>query len=673
MKSHPFAWTAAAMFLVGVASAQTGFPDVPQNHWAYEGLARLRADGLLSGYPAGLFNGAHVLTRYEIAVAMAAAYHTLADRDDDLDLRLRRLEESEAHTSDDVSSRVLALESGMAVVQSLARDIAVLRMALASFGAEYRSLGFDTASMRASLAAFEGSRLSQIEGSPLPFKVSVDESLIGIGGYGTGGQFGLTVDGRLTGLSRNATGQPYPVGADKDSSIFQDLDLNVTSTKDGEASPQWGAMVSAGDVVGGSAFGDMSTTPNTGTNMGNIGFREAPTSVVLDEAWLKWVGRPHSKFDSATVGRQGYQISPYFYRRPDPAAPYFSGSRWSNGDWSFDGAKGRLRVGAAYFDLFGGRTSDEQAIGGGQIQPLTAGRVVTAVDQVAVNAGTNFGLSPGAVSVDQEFGARGHVDFRGGRLDAAYVWMSSDNYFNGTTGTLAAPPDNVVPDGVRLYGLDANEIISRVKLSGAYGRTDVFVGGDAYVKGNDDAYWLSIARDWPDVGVKAGYEYIAPLYGAPGDWGRLGTWWNPTDVKGWSVDAWWKTTPVLKLSANGQWLTDSGAQITDSLAALDQMTDRISDYNLMIDWSALPRGDVTLGYEAMEAKGLWGNGAGNGVPSDNAPYEHWWNVGISWRPASTVQWSLLWQTSRANLANGFLGDLIVARGGLISSQLTIHF
>jgi len=39
------------------AVAQDNFPDVPENHWAYKDLARMKAEGLLVGYPDGLFRG----------------------------------------------------------------------------------------------------------------------------------------------------------------------------------------------------------------------------------------------------------------------------------------------------------------------------------------------------------------------------------------------------------------------------------------------------------------------------------------------------------------------------------------------------------------------------------------------------------------------------------------
>ena len=61
-----------AVGMTAPAFAQDQFPDVPANHWAYEALARMKRDGLLVGYPDGLFRGGRPASRYELAVAMHA-------------------------------------------------------------------------------------------------------------------------------------------------------------------------------------------------------------------------------------------------------------------------------------------------------------------------------------------------------------------------------------------------------------------------------------------------------------------------------------------------------------------------------------------------------------------------------------------------------------------------
>jgi hypothetical protein len=57
--------------LAGVRSTgETGtgmFPDVPENHWAYEAVKSLGEKGLIEGYPDGNFGGDRSLSRYEFA------------------------------------------------------------------------------------------------------------------------------------------------------------------------------------------------------------------------------------------------------------------------------------------------------------------------------------------------------------------------------------------------------------------------------------------------------------------------------------------------------------------------------------------------------------------------------------------------------------------------------
>uniref|UniRef100_UPI002598C8FD YadA-like family protein n=1 Tax=uncultured Mitsuokella sp. TaxID=453120 RepID=UPI002598C8FD len=43
------------------------FPDVPENHWAYEAVTRLAGNDIVQGYEDGKFHGERTMTRYEMA------------------------------------------------------------------------------------------------------------------------------------------------------------------------------------------------------------------------------------------------------------------------------------------------------------------------------------------------------------------------------------------------------------------------------------------------------------------------------------------------------------------------------------------------------------------------------------------------------------------------------
>ena len=60
-----------AFAVLPLRAPATPFADVPANHWAYQAIASLAADGLIDGYPDGSFKGDRPLTRYEMAAVVA--------------------------------------------------------------------------------------------------------------------------------------------------------------------------------------------------------------------------------------------------------------------------------------------------------------------------------------------------------------------------------------------------------------------------------------------------------------------------------------------------------------------------------------------------------------------------------------------------------------------------
>ena len=76
--------TAMVNALVGVKSetdTTTMFPDVPENHWAYEAVEAMAKSGLVKGYPDGEFKGDRTMTRYEFAQIVYNAIQAGAEVD----------------------------------------------------------------------------------------------------------------------------------------------------------------------------------------------------------------------------------------------------------------------------------------------------------------------------------------------------------------------------------------------------------------------------------------------------------------------------------------------------------------------------------------------------------------------------------------------------------------
>jgi hypothetical protein len=108
------------------AVAQDNFPDVPETHWAYKELARMKQEGLLVGYPDGLFRGGRPASRYELAVAIHAVwsnlrgqFDSLKGQIDDLSSRLGNMA-----TKDDLNALRDAISALQAQTKANSDDIA---------------------------------------------------------------------------------------------------------------------------------------------------------------------------------------------------------------------------------------------------------------------------------------------------------------------------------------------------------------------------------------------------------------------------------------------------------------------------------------------------------------------------------------------------------------------
>ncbi len=105
------------MIGLGRAGLATPFSDVPANHWAYQYIQSLAADGIIDGYPDGTFKGDRPLTRYEMAVVVARAVAKLQENQsgvskEDLE-KLQKLIDALKDELDALGVRVTNLEDSL--------------------------------------------------------------------------------------------------------------------------------------------------------------------------------------------------------------------------------------------------------------------------------------------------------------------------------------------------------------------------------------------------------------------------------------------------------------------------------------------------------------------------------------------------------------------------------
>src|SRR5579862_797227 len=376
-RTFKYALSAALSALIIVpALAQDNFPDVQESHWAYKDLARMKAEGLLVGYPDGLFRGARPASRYELAVACHAVWANLKGVVDGLNSQIADLTSKLGNAAskedvDNLRSQIDALKAEQDRIKN--EDIASLRKMADEFRAELTKLGADVDAMKKDLDDMKG-KVNWLWQHKLPFDISGSSDFLMIGGYSlntANGGFGVTVDDRPEGVKRDGSG--LPGGFPEDMSILHENALNIVTNND--SGPTLHATMVMGNMLGSDSF----SSSISGLAFGNqsMVFPGTPFS----EAVESWYFQDFNvTFDSsmlglglnANLGRTGYKISPYIFQRPD-TTPYYANDRWDDGRWMFDGGILGFKFGGAHLDVFGGRNSSQTDTAFDGLQPMFAG------------------------------------------------------------------------------------------------------------------------------------------------------------------------------------------------------------------------------------------------------------------------------------------------------------
>jgi len=76
----------AAMLAMAIPAMAGPFTDVPTDHWAYDAIDKLQAEGFVEGYPDGTFRGNRSFTRYEMAMVVARIWDRLVSELNSLEM-----------------------------------------------------------------------------------------------------------------------------------------------------------------------------------------------------------------------------------------------------------------------------------------------------------------------------------------------------------------------------------------------------------------------------------------------------------------------------------------------------------------------------------------------------------------------------------------------------------
>jgi hypothetical protein len=638
----------------------TPFPDNKEGHWAYDALNRMKKEGILVGYPNGMYLGSRLATRYEMAVAINAAYNNLRTITDGLGKQLSDLSDKVNNMHEGVSpadlqalkDQIKDLQDQVASTKSYGDDIRDLRAMADKFGKDLAALGVDVDDMKKNLDGL-AKRVTALENNKLPVMIHGDVNFFGAGGYSTSHNFGLTVDGRPTGVARGALA-PGGVGADKDVTFMHEAAFDISGTN--EHGPKWHVVAVVGNMLGDGGFGGSGNSGVGGgagapfgtqsTLMTGRNFGEGVESVYIQTASASFMAGMDGMPFSLTAGRFGLKLGDYILERPD-YTPYYKNNRWDNGEYDVDGLKLGFKFGGVKLDIFGARTSDQTDSLGVQVQPMFAGP----------GGPTVFGSSVGGGQVDELAGVHAWVPLgSNGSVDLSYLMLAS-----AVTGfaTVAGVGNEIMDWGGDLHW----KFNDKFNLRAGYSRTDVYYNSHSLLSKDDQRLTGMLGYHGDKWGLSAGYDYIEPYFGAPGYWGRIGTWWNPVDIEGFDIKGHLTLSDALSLHAGYRYVTGTG-RVPGGLTTHDKITALTAELKYKFGSAST----LTLGYE----NDMYNNAGGTA-----SPYEAWYNIGYDYAVSHDSMFSVLWQISDYN-GKSQAGFTLPwggtrAQGGLITTQFSVKF
>ncbi|MHB8636776.1 MAG: S-layer homology domain-containing protein [Fimbriimonadaceae bacterium] len=669
----------SAVFVVpAFAQSDTPFPDTKENHWAYEAVTRLKAEGILVGYPNGKFIGGRLATRYEMAVAINAAYTKLkaltdglSKQIDDINGKITELQNKGGPSQADFDALKAALndlKDQVDGMKSYGQDIADLKKLTDQFAKDLASLGVDVDDLKKGLAGLD-KRVTALEKRKLPIDISGEVNTVSLNGYSQSG-FGIDEAGRPNGVGRGPVAPGgmggHPVGADQDFTFLHEVALGFKTTNDtgakGEATIVVGDMMGASPAALNNAPGAMAFSQVSQGAAAPYG--EGQEAVYLQKAFVSYDWAAAGFTGSGRAGRIPLKLGKYILERPD-FTPYYHNKRWDNGNYDVDGFMVGGKFGGVGVHVFAARAGTSTDSAGNPVQTMVAGSSIAAARANGLSA--TYGNTAPFMTVNQLLGANLWLPIgKSGNVSLDYVLLDSNTF----------TPDASLPAGnsanrIAVWGGDASFKFGMIKVWGGYSRSDVYFNNHSLLTKNNQRMTGYAGYKGDKWGVSAGYRYIEPFFGAPGYWGRIGNWWNPTDIEGVDAAAHLDVMSAFTLKGTFEYYTGTG-KVSAANGGLQTST-KITRFTAGLSHKFGSSTTVDLGFEENDFKAPGVTGT---------PHERWYNIGAKYDFSDKTSFSVLWQISDYNGAGNAAFALPfntnnsggnIARGGLITTQFSVRF
>jgi uncharacterized protein (UPF0335 family) len=604
-----------ATSLVAPAMAQDQFPDVPDNHWAYEALKNLK-DKVLFGYPDGLYRGNRPLSRYEFAVAINQLHQLLAGRISGLEDQVKTLE-GMIKGQDNSGMAGLRDQLGALTkrVDTLEGGHAELKKLVGEFEKELASLGVDVDALKKDVADLDA-RLKKLEAAKPSVLISGDVTLNILAGHSSSGLFGVTQDGPVVGIGKPGTAYAgQPVGVTRDLNVLHEVGLTLAGTN--EEGPKW-----TGTFVVGNMFNNQ--LGGVGTFADNVNdIYVHNLQVTFDSAFL-------GQNFGATLGRVGARLGKYQFAKPDTSVD-LEHSRYDDGKFYWDGGILNFNFGKASLTVLGGRNP---------IRTISQGALI----------------NPGLANVENTLGASLSLPVSDSfNLLAGYLIHD----FTNVVATANGPANRLVT-----YGAEVSGKLSAFDVNASYYESDLTNNTTGRVTNDNAAYEIGLGYKTDRWGLNGAYRRVEENFGAPGDWGNWGLPLNPTGFKGFNFGGWFNVSNDLTLKAGYE--TAEGT--TNVNAPLIRTTDDYVGYHIGLSYKLSDVTTFGLKYEDHTFK----------LAGLNDPVTRWYTADVKWNMSANAFIKFLYIYSDVDFKgtgfNNAVGlPLNRYKGGLIGTQLGIKF
>jgi hypothetical protein len=357
-----------------------------------------------------------------------------------------------------------------------------------------------------------------------------------------------------------------------------------------------------------------------------------------------------------TLGRFGHRLGRLVLWRPDVDS-YFNIPWLDDGTFRMDGAKVRTNFGSLGVEAFAGQFKSvtgtngqawNSPLAGASADPL--GTRIFEFDAKPINQPTL-----GQILVDEIVGVSADLGLR--LLRGGHIRLSALD----TEGVTTEGGTNFFT-GVHVFGADGELRLSdRFTLTADWGKTITHTGTtrpDPNGPHFNNAFNAALGFGIGNLDISAGYRYIDPHFQAPGYWGRIGNWINPTNIQGPTARVGWDMGS-LNLNFGADWF-----QAARDRGAAGGMNDDDMIVRALagIRWNLSRTFELTADWEGV----YWTLEGAHSEPSPTPslttpasflvhPTEHYITIGTGYHLTANTLLRLAWQMGMFDGHNALMG------------------